>query len=92
MGFYPEQKLIREKCSTHLCEVFRNGKTVRKRCDSILEMDEYGAWSRDTGWSGDIYCTGCGRRVTYVGASYEKKADVEKKLRKLWHVANEEVV
>ena len=76
-------KSIREKCTYAICE------HLRPKRKSMLTMEDYGAWSSYTGWSGEIKCDGCGRRVEYVGDMFEKKADVERKLRKLWHVANE---
>lgn len=51
--------------------------------------DHFGDWSEHSGWSGEIFCTECGRTVMYAGHRCERKADVEKKLRELWHVANE---
>ena len=57
-----------------------------------MEFDpDFGAYSHGTGWCGEIYCTSCGRRVFYVGNNIESKVLVEKKLRRLWHVANEVV-
>ena len=94
MARYPEEKQIREKCTSSFCKterLFRKFNPNRNPCVSILAMDEYGVWDDNTGWNGEIYCTGCHRRVVYVGHEYESKAKVEKKLRKLWHVANEEV-
>lgn len=84
---FGDERKIREKCSTLNCDLCRIGGG---KCDSIIFMEEYGAYSYETGWSGEIYCEGCGRRVEYVGTAVEKKADVERILRKLWHVANEE--
>lgn len=81
-----EPKSIREKCSFFICRDF---KPKRK---SVLRMaDSYGDYSNETGWYGSIECTGCWRRVEYVGTIAEKKSDVERKLRELWHVANSEV-
>ncbi len=57
---------------------------------TLMEMDpDFGAYSHGTGWMGEIHCTCCGRRVVYVGNSVESKVSVKKKLRRLWHVANE---
>jgi len=78
-------KSIREKCSYSICRL------LYPKRKSILTMApewDYGGYSERTGWYGEIECSECGRRVEYVGAKCEKKADVERKLRELWHVAN----
>ena len=80
------EKNIREKCSNVICEMF-----YPKR-QTVLFMDDYGAWSDETGHNVEIWCQRCGgRRVVYVGSRNEKKSDVERKGRKLWHLANERV-
>ena len=79
------EKRIREKCSYSFCRKFRPKR------ETILSMApewDYGGDSEGTGWYGDIRCSECGRKVEYVGAKCERKADVERKLRELWHVAN----
>lgn len=79
------EKKIREKCSYSIC------RKLKPKRESILDMAPewgYGRYSANTGWYGSIECSECGRRVEYVGAKCEKKADVERKLRELWHVAN----
>ena len=76
---------IRDKCSYNVCRLIR-----KRDSKAVLEMaDMFGEWNHETGWCGEIYCTTCGRRVEYVGNVCESKADVEKKLRMLWHIANE---
>ncbi len=78
-------KSIREKCSYFIC---RNFYPKRKSILTMAPEWDYGGYSENTGWYGEIECTECGRRVEYVGARCEKKSDVERKLRELWHVAN----
>ena len=81
------ERTIRDKCSYIVCQGIKKNESK-----AVLEMaDTFGEWSHTTGWSGEIYCTTCGRRVEYVGNICESKADVEKKLRFLWHMANETV-
>lgn len=79
------KRKIREKCSYSLC---RNFRPKRETILSMAPEWDYGGYSEKTGWYGSIECSECGRRVEYVGAKCEKKADVERKLRELWHVAN----
>lgn len=81
-------KSIREKCSNYTClHFYPNRKAVLTMAPSW----DFGGYSEGTGWYGEIECTTCGRRIEYVGSRTEKKADVERTLRKLWHVANMEV-
>lgn len=79
------EQSIRDKCTYGICQTIK-----KQESKAILEMaDEFGEWNHKTGWRGEIYCTTCGRRIEYVGNICESKADVEKKLRMLWHMANE---
>ena len=78
---------IREKCSYPICRYMPKRETIL----SMAPEWDYGGYSANTGWYGSIECSGCGRRVEYVGAAFEHKADVERTLRKLWHAANSDV-
>ena len=85
-----EPSRTREKCSTTLCRIKQ--KHSDKEPVLIFIDPDFGSWDYGTGWQGEIYCPECGKRVKYVGASSETKASVEKKLRRLWRVANEREV
>lgn len=82
------ERSIRDKCTNSICRLYPNRKAVIRMAPSW----DFGGYSAGTGWYGEISCDRCGRRVEYVGSTSEKKADVERTLRKLWRVANEEVL
>lgn len=77
---------IRERC---------HGITCKQSIDDVRPIidisDEYGEWSHKTGWRASIECPKCGRRVEYIGASYETKKSIETKVRAIWRVASEVV-